>query len=199
MGEVCHVIGNGDSARMYNTNNRQGIIMTCNLPPFGVPNAYATGIVDFKMMRAIQEESVIVPGDWVLGFRPKIHMEKNPSMRIKHAHQIREFYTVKPDYVPGYTEFSCGHMVTHYMCTKFRPSTLHMYGFDSLFNFDLGSASDMYMTSVRDHNNNMRLTTNWRGIWPNQFAEFPNIQFVLHGAHKDLKVKTPDNVEIFVH
>lgn len=199
MGEVCHIIGNGGSARMYDQNNRAGIIMTCNLPPFPVHNAYATGIVDFKMMRAIQEGSVIVPGDWVLGFRPKVHMEKNPSMYIKFAPQIREFYTKKPAYVPGYTEFSCGHMVAHYMCTKFKPSILHMYGFDSLFNFDLDSASDMYMISVRDHTNNMRLSTNWRAIWPNQFGEFPNTQFVLHGAHKNLKVKVPKNVEIFVH
>lgn len=197
MAEVCHLLGNGDSARMYQP--ARGTIMTCNLPPFPVHNVFATAMVDFKMMRAIQDGSVIVPGDWVLGFRPKMHMQKNPSMYIKYSPQIREFYLTKPAYVPNYTDFSCGHMAAHYMCTKFRPDELHMYGFDSLFNFDLGSASDLYMLSDRDNTNNMRLTHNWRKIWPSQFAEFPSTKFYLHGAHKDLKIKVPDNVEVVVH
>ena len=172
--------------------------MTCNLPPFPV-NAIATAIVDFKMMRAIQEGSLVVPGDWVLGFRPHMHLQKNPSMYIKHAPQIKEFYLTLPSYCPSYTYFSCGHFAAHYLCTKFKPTELHMYGFDSLFNFDLRSCSDFYLQSDRDDANTARLTQNWRNVWPSQFAEFPNVKFVLHGAHRDLKVNVPDNVEVQVH
>jgi len=173
--------------------------MTCNLPPFTVPDAFATAIVDFKMMKAIQEGSIGVPGDWVLGMRPKMHLERNPTMHIKHASQIREFYLTLPKYCPDYTDFSCGHFAAHYLCTKFRPDTVHLYGFDSLFDFDLSSCSDFYLESNRDAANNARLTKNWRNVWPNQFAEFKSTQFVLHAKHKDVKIKLPKNVEVFVH
>jgi hypothetical protein len=170
--------------------------MTCNLPPFPVANAYATAIVDFKLMRAIQDGSVGVPGPWVLGFRPKLHMQKNPSMYIKYAPMIRQFYTKLPKYVPDYTKLSCGHMACHFLSTKFRPDTVHMYGFDSIFNFDLGSASDLFLESSRDDQNNARLTRDWRGIWPNMFKEFPSTEFVLHGPHMDVKIPKPENLTI---
>ena len=52
MSRVVHVIGNGDSADLYNKEERKGLKLTCNLPPFPVPNVYASCIVDFKMMKA---------------------------------------------------------------------------------------------------------------------------------------------------
>lgn len=199
MGETCYLIGNGKSSAYYDPKS-VGTTMTCNLPPFPVPNAFATAIVDFKMMRAIQEESIVVPGDWILGMRPKMHLEHYPNMYMKYAPQIREFYTVLPKYVPNYTDFSCGHMAAHYMCTKFRPDEIHMYGFDSIFNFDLYSCSDFYLPSDRDHNNSARLSNNWRGIWPSQFEEFRSTKFILHGNHTHLKLdRIPKNVEIVVH
>lgn len=197
MSEIFHLIGNGRSAHMFNSSV-DGMKMTCNLPPFPV-DAFATAIVDFKMMRAIQAEELIVPGDWVLGFRPKLHLEKNPSMYLKYAANIKEFYLTLPDYCPNYTDFSCGHFAAHYLCTKFSPNELHMYGFDSLFNFDLHSCSDFYLPSERDVENTARLTNNWRNVWPKQFAEFPNTKFVLHGAHNDLRIIPPKNVEVVIH
>lgn len=197
--DVCHAIGNGDSFRLYNPKSK-GVKMTCNLPPFTITDAYATGIVDFKMMRAIQEGSVIVPGDWVLGFRPKVHMDRHPFMRMQFANQIKEFYTTLPNYVPDYQKFSCGHMITHYMCTKFSPEEMHLYGFDSIFDFSTGSMCDLFLESNRDPNTIARMTQNWRNIWPAQFAEFPKTKFILHSKHKDTKLVTlPENVEIFVH
>ena len=65
-----HVIGNGDNARLYLDEPTKGIKVTCNLPPFEVPDAYATFIVDFKMCKAIDEGSVQPPGEWIMGMRP---------------------------------------------------------------------------------------------------------------------------------
>jgi len=101
MTRIAHVIGNGDNAGMYKP--AKGIKLTCNLPPFAVENAYATCIVDFKMMRAMNEGSVFPQGDWILGFRPKHYLEMNPNLRLKWANHIKEFYTVLPSYVQNYT------------------------------------------------------------------------------------------------
>ena len=60
MSKVAHIIGNGDNASLYKPS--VGLKITCNLPPFAVENVYTTCMVDFKMMKAIEEGSVIVPG-----------------------------------------------------------------------------------------------------------------------------------------
>ena len=194
----AHLIGNGQTAWLFDQNST-GLKVTCNLPPFPVDNAYGTCMVDFKMMRAIQEGSVIVPGEWILGYRPKVHMENNAAMHMQYARNIKEFYLTLPDYVPNYTDLSCGHMACHYIATKHRPDVINMYGFDSIFDFDLRSCTDFYLQSERDSNNTLRLTNNWRSIWPPMWKEFPAIKFKLHSKHGNLKVEKPDNVEIVIH
>ena len=77
MTKVAHVIGNGKSAGLYLPT--KGLKITCNLPPFAIDNAYTTCMVDFKMMRAIDQGVVTVPGDWTLGARPKKWMEMKPA------------------------------------------------------------------------------------------------------------------------
>ena len=203
MSRVAHIIGNGDNASMYQP--AKGIKITCNLPPFAVRNVYATCLVDFKMMRAIQEGSVTVPGEWVCGFRPKKHMEKYPQMYMKHASQIKEFYVHLPQYVidsqkgnvgEAYTAWNCGHMATHYSANRLKATEIHMYGFDSMFDFNLRSASDLFLNSDRGNVNNNRLTNNWRNIWPHVLREFPDTQFVLHHKHDQIKFSIPENVDI---
>lgn len=200
MGKVAHVIGNGDSAVMYKPS--KGFKITCNLPPFTVENVYTTCMVDFKMMAAIAEGSVTVPGEWVLGMRPKIWADARPDFFMKHAKQIKEFYTVLPKYKHpsgaeiNYTDFNCGHMATHYTANRLKANEIHMYGFDSMFDFNLRSCSDLYLTSDRSPLNSNRLTNNWRAIWPQLFADFPDVQFVLHHKHDAIKFPVGDNVEI---
>ena len=194
MARVVHIIGNGDNASRYKP--AKGIKLTCNLPPFEIQGAYATCIVDFKMMRAMAEGSVFPPGQWILGFRPKKFLEMNPGFRLKWANHIKEFYTVLPDYVPGYTDFNCGHMCTHYAANKIAGTEIHLYGFDSMFDPNLRSCTDFYLNADRGDTNNHRLMNNWRPIWKNLFEEFPNTQFVLHHKHDGLKFPKPENVEI---
>lgn len=194
MGRVVHIIGNGDNAQMYKPS--KGIKLTCNLPPFEVPNAYATCIVDFKMMRAMAEGSVFPPGDWILGYRPSKFLEMNPGLRLKWANHIKEFYLELPDYVNGYTDFNCGHMCTHYAANKLKADEIHLYGFDSMFGPNLRSCTDFYLNSDRGETNSHRLATNWRPIWSNMFASFPDTQFVLHHPHKNIKLPISNNVEI---
>lgn len=204
MTRVVHVIGNGDNAARYKP--AKGIKITCNLPPFSVENVYATCMVDFKMMRAISDGSVTVPGNWVLGFRPKVWYEQNAEFKMKYGSQIREFYTTLPKYtIPeggdvgqGYTNFNCGHMATHYSANRLQATEIHMYGFDSLFDMNLRSCTDFYLNSDRGDVNTYRLYTNWIPIWGMLFNEFPNTQFVLHHKHDNIKLeKKPANVEIY--
>ena len=196
--ETAHLVGNGSWASFFDHNSK-GLRITCNLPPFAIEKVYATCIVDFKMMKAMTEGSIVVPGQWILGYRPKLWMEKHQSFYMKHAHQIREFYLKLPKYVPSYTDLSCGHMATHYTCKKFEPKELHMYGFNSMFDFDLYSCTDFYLNSNRDTGITTRLTNRWRAIWPSMFKEFPNTEFIIHGRHNHLKFEVPDNVSVKIH
>jgi len=194
MSRIVHVIGNGDNSALYKP--AKGIKITCNLPPFSVENVYGSCMVDFKMMRAMHEGSVQVPGEWILGFRPHKYLEMYPSMRLQWANQIKEFYLDKPPYVANYTDFNCGHMAVHYSANKLKGTEIHMYGFDSIFDFSLRSCTDFYLQSDRGDTNNMRLINNWRPIWNGIFNQFSETQFVLHHKHADVKIKTPENVEV---
>lgn len=191
---IGHVIGNGDNAGMYQP--ARGFKITCNLPPFSIQGTYTTCMVDFKMMNAIKEGSVVVPGDWVLGARPKLFMERNPSFHMKYAGQIKEFYTELPTYAENYTNFNCGHLAVHYTANKLKCDEIHMYGFDSLFDFNLRSSTDFYLGADREPANSHRLSDVWRPIWQNIFKEFANTQFILHHKHSNVKFDIPKNVEI---
>jgi hypothetical protein len=193
---VVQIIGNGPQASLYQKEPRNGLKMTCNLPPFEVPDVYATAIVDFKMMNAITKGEIDVPGEWVVGFRPKLWMQKHPKFYMERSHQIKEFYLNLPKYAANYTDFNCGHMCTHFSCNKFKPDEVNLYGFDSLFDMDLRSCTDFYLESPRDPGSNVRLNGNWRPIWQGIFKEFKDTKFVLHHNHDNIKFKVPDNVFI---
>jgi len=194
MSKVAHVIGNGDCAQMYKP--AKGLKVTCNLPPLTVHNVYTTFMVDFKMMKALDEGSVIVPGDWTLGARPKKWMEMRPDFYMKYAPQIKGFYTTLPEYVKNYTDFNCGHMAVHCVASKMEATEIHMYGFDSMFDFNLLSNSDFFLNSDRSNMNNNRLINNWRPVWQNMFKEFSDSQFILYHKHPNIKFPVPKNVEI---
>ena len=199
MKKVVHVIGNGDQASLFHKEHRTGMKLTCNIPPWPVAGAYGTIMVDFKMMRALHEGSLTIPGDWILGMRPKIWMDQQPSFFIKHSHQVKEFYTVLPKYVANYTDFNCGHMAVHYAANKIKAEEIHLYGFDSIFDFNLRSCSDFYLGSDRGNMNTNRLANNWRPVWQNMFKEFPDTTFVLHHIHDAIKFQVPDNVEVMTY
>ena len=194
MSRVGHVVGNGDNAVMYKPS--KGFKVTCNIPPFEVNNVYTTCLVDFKMMKAMTEGSVYIPGEWTLGYRPKVWMENNPAFHMKVAQQIKGFYLELPKYVANYTDFNCGHMATHYTANHLHCEEIHMYGFDSIFDFNLRSCTDMYLNADRSLSNNNRLANNWRPVWTNLFNEFPNIEFIVHHEHSDIKIKLPKNVTV---
>lgn len=207
MGRAAHVIGNGDKANLYTP--AKGFKIACNQPPFPIKNCYAACIVDFKMSAALTEGSVIIPYDWVLGYRPKIWYDQNRSnFKIKFGHKIKEFYTHLPPYTKlhpdddvgkMYTNFNCGHMAAHYTANRLRAEEIHLYGFDSLFDMNLRSYTDLVLNSDRGAVNNVRLADRWRPIWNGIFNEFKNVQWVIHHNHDQIKIPISDNVEIFVH
>ena len=199
MPRVVHIIGNGDAAHFYNDEPRNGLKLTCNIPPFPVQGAYGTVMVDFKMMNALTRGELTLPGDWILGMRPKIWMEKHPQFHMMMATQIKEFYLHLPKYVANYTDLNCGHMATHYACSKFKPDIVHMWGFDSIFDMNLRSCTDFYLNSPRDDGTNVRLNDNWRPVWSNMFNEFSNINFILHHFHDKIKFPVGENVKVEVH
>jgi hypothetical protein len=196
MAKVVHVIGNGDTASLYKP--AKGLKVTCNVPPFAVPDVWGTCIVDFKMMVAMREGSVMPPGQWILGARPHKYMELNPNMRIQWMNHIREYYTVLPKYAGNFTNFNCGHMAVHYAANRLKGEEIHMYGFDSIFDFNLRSYTDMVLNSDRGNTNNLRLANNWRPIWTEMFKEFKDTKFVLHHKHNESKIPLPENVEVHV-
>lgn len=202
MTKVVHIIGNGDNASLFNHESK-GYRLICNLPPFEVKNVYASVMVDFKMMLALSEGSLNLDKYyWVLGNRPKLWMEARPSFHIKHAHHIRDFYLTVPRYCgpPGSpqaaTNFNCGHMATHYAANKMKAEEIHMYGFDSIFDHNMRSITDLYLQSDRGHVNNHRLLNNWRPVWEGIFNEFKDTQFVLYHKHSNSKINLPKNVEV---
>ena len=196
MGRVVHVIGNGDGANLYKPS--KGIKLTCNLPPFPVEDVYATCMVDFKMMGAIEDGSLQVGGEWILGARPHLWCQKKPNFYMKHAPQIKEFYLHLPEYVKDYTDFNCGHFAVNYALNKLKAEEVHMYGFDSIFDFNMKSCTDFYLNSDRADPNSFRLMNNWRPVWENMFKEYADRKIVLHHRHDGLRLKVDDNVEIRV-
>ena len=197
--KVVHIVGNGDQASLFHKEQRNGMKLTCNIPPWPVKGAYGTIMVDFKMMRALHEGSLTIPGDWILGMRPKIWMDQQPTFYVKHSHQVKEFYTVLPKYVANYTDFNCGHMAVHYAANKVKADEVHLYGFDSIFDFNLRSCSDFYLNSDRGNMNTNRLANNWRPVWENMFKEFPDTKFILHHTHNAIKVNITKNVDIVTY
>jgi hypothetical protein len=197
MSKVAHLIGNGKSSGLYEP--AKGLKVLCNLPPFAVADVYTTVMVDFKMMKSIHDQALSVPGDWVLGARPKKWMEIQPGFYLKYSRQIKEFYTVLPKYAGNYTDFNCGLMASHYIANKLKCDEIHLYGFDSLFGFDITSCSDMYLQSSRDNNNTEKLTSKWRPIWTGVFNEFSNTKFIIHKPKSfgPAQIPLPKNVEIF--
>lgn len=205
MSKVAHIIGNGDKVSLYEPS--KGIKIACNIPPFPVNNLYATVIVDFKMCRALHEGEVTINGSWLCGFRPKKYSEMHPSWYMKFAPQIKEFYTTIPKYtnIKGndnlgqmYTNFNCGHLATHWAANKLKADEIHLYGFDSLFDWNMRSYTDLVIDSDRGNSNSHRLIDNWRPVWSGILKEFSNTQFVFYHNHDKLKIPKPENVEIRV-
>lgn len=198
MSRVVHIIGNGDHHTLYKP--AKGIKITCNQPPMDIANVYATCIVDFKMCAALTEGSVVIPGNWVMGYRPKLWYNKNQgNFKMRFGQQIREFYTVLPEYAENYTNLNCGHFAAHYSANRMRGEEIHMYGFDSIFDMNLRSTTDFVINSDREPTNNVRLNDRWRPIWQKMFAEFPQTKWVLHHKHDRLKFNPGKNVDIVVH
>jgi len=129
-------------------------------------------------------------------------MEKNPGFRMQRAHQIKMFYTKLPKYAGNYTDFNCGHMAVYCAAEYLKADVIHMYGFDSIFDFNLRSYTDTFINSDRGNMNNNRLSTNWRPLWMNMFKDFDGsgknqkIEFVLHHMHDNLKFNIGKNVII---
>ena len=197
MARTAHVIGNGRSASLYEP--AKGFKLTCNLPGFSVDDVYTTCIVDFKMMKAIAEGSVTIPGEWVLGARPKAFCQGNPDFYLRHAGQVKEFFVDLPQYAGNYTNFNCGHMAVFYAIKRLAVDEINMYGFDSMFAQDLSSTTDFFLVSDRDPANNLRLTNNWRPIWQSMFKEHPHVTFKVHSRSSTIQFPVSSNVEVVVH
>ena len=199
MRRVVHIIGNGGSSFLYNEEKRKGLKLGCNQIGFNIPEKYASCIVDYKFMQAMTNGEITLPGQWILGFRPKHWMEINPNYYMKVSKQVKELYTELPNYAANYTDFNCGHMAAHYSANKLKADEIHLYGFDSIFDFNLNSASDLSLKSDRGSANNLRLADNWRPIWQSMFKEFSNTKFILHYTHDKLKINIGNNVDVKIY
>jgi hypothetical protein len=203
-----NILGNGDSAGMFKRGT-SGKLLVCNMPPFEITRSevHATCMVDFKMMKSLMAGHLQLDMyDWILGTRPKMWMEKKGTFYMKYSHLVRCFYTHIPKYVTegagspqqAATNFNCGHMATHYACNKMKAEEVHLYGFDSIFDMNLNSFTDLLLESDRSPQNTVRLNNWWRPIWENMFKEFPDTKFVLHHNHPNIKIRLPKNCSVEV-
>lgn len=201
--KIWHILGNGDQAHLFlERKNKEGKLLLCNQPPFEVSpkDVWATCMVDFKMMAALTEGSITIDAyKWVLGTRPRIWMYERSGFYLKYAPNIKEFYTHVPQYAVNATNFNCGHMAAHYAASRHKADEVHLYGFDTIFDFNMRSVTDFYLSSDRTDTNNYRLLNIWRPIWRDIFREFPNTKFVLHHNHDSLKIPKLDNMEVIVY
>lgn len=203
-----NVLGNGDHWKLFKRGT-PGKLIVCNQPPidFKPEEVYATCMVDFKMMKALQDgKSDLGNYDWVLGTRPRVWMEKNPTFYMKYAQNIKGFHTYIPSYaqLPGQkisqaaTNYSCGHMAVDYACRTMKAKEVHIYGFDSMFDMNLQSHTDNFLESDRGPLNTHRMASNWRPIWHKFFNEFAKTQFFVYHSHNGIKFKLPPNVQLVV-
>lgn len=203
-----NVLGNGDNAGIFQRGT-EGKLLICNMPPFAIPRneVHATCMVDFKMMMALQKGEIQLDMyDWVLGTRPKVWMEKSGTFYMKYSHLIKGFHLEVPKYADAgtgnpqvaATNFSCGHMAVHYACKKMKATEVHIYGFDSIFDMNLSSFTDLLLESDRSTNNTVRIAGNWRPIWTKMFEEFKDTKFYLYHIHDNIKIPIPENVEVVV-
>mgnify|MGYP001188655135 FL=1 len=203
-----NVLGNGDSWPLFERGTK-GELIVCNMPPidFLSSEVYASCMVDFKMMKALEKGEINLDRyDWLLGSRPRRWMEQNTSFYLKYSSKIRGFHTHVPPYaqLPGHklheaaTNYSCGHMAVDYACRSMRATEVHLYGFDAMFDMNLSSYTDNFLESNRSALNVHRMASNWRPIWSGFFKEFNKVTFVIHHVHSDIKFKLPENVTIEV-
>ena len=195
-----NVLGNGDHAFMFKRGT-PGKLLICNMPPFEIPNneVYANVMVDFKMMNALAEGHINLDMyDWILGTRPRKWMEMRPDFYLKYAQKIKAFHQHVPKYAKNATNFTCGHMAMDYACRVMKATECHVYGFDSIFDMNLRSTSDLILESDRGHMNTYRLANNWRPIWTEMFKEFKDTKFYLYHSHPNIKIEISDNVELVV-
>jgi hypothetical protein len=203
-----NVLGNGDHAHQYE-RGMPGKLLICNMPPFEIPNneVHATCMVDFKMMLALQEGRIRLDMyDWILGNRPRHWMDMQPAFYLKYAQKIKSMHTYIPRYaqLEGQTEaqaatnYSCGHMAVDYACRAKNASEVHIFGFDSMFDTNLRSYTDLLLESDRSPQNTHRIATNWRPIWPKMFDEFSETTFFLYHSHDRIKFPVGDNVKVIV-
>jgi len=203
-----NVLGNGDNAGLFKRGT-EGKLLICNMPPFEIPKneVHATCMVDYKMMKALSEGKVRLDMyDWILGNRPRHWMELAPAFYLKYSQNVKGFHLHIPEYamLPGQdqaqaaTNYSCGHMAVDYACRKMKATEVHIYGFDSIFETNLRSFTDLLLESDRSPQNTHRIASNWRPVFTYLFNEFPDTKFYLHHKHDKLKIPVGDNVKVIV-
>ena len=201
-----NVLGNGDHAFQFERGT-PGKLLICNMPPFEIPTneVHATCMVDYKMMLALAEGHIKLDMyDWVLGMRPRHWMEMNAGFYLRYAQKIKAMHPHIPPYAmlegqnegQAATNYSCGHMAVDYACRAKAATEVHIYGFDSMFDTNLRSFTDLLLESDRSSENTFRIAGNWRPVWTNLFKEFANVQFFLYHSHSRLKFPVGDNVTI---
>ena len=203
-----NILGNGDHAGTFKRGT-EGKLLICNMPPFEIPRneVFATCMVDYKMMLALANNQIKLDMyDWILGTRPRHWMEVQPAFYMKYSQNIKAFHQYVPKYamLEGQTEaqaatnYSCGHMAVDYACRVQKATEVHIYGFDSVFDTNLRSFTDLLLESDRSHTNTYRIASNWRPVFSYLFKEFDKTKFYLYHSHDRIQIPISDNVKIVV-
>jgi hypothetical protein len=157
-----HLIGNGDSNRLFNVRNEYRIV--CNIPSHGY-EYNAVSIIDPIVINHMRSDGIQF--DVPVLCTKKILEESQRQGRTGHWFDVYG----APD--PG-RRWSSGHYAVHYHAPM--ADELHLWGCDSMWNG--GYLSQMDARIPRPTRPNLNL--HWIPRWQEIFSENTHCEFVIH-------------------
>jgi len=159
-----HMIGNGASNKLF--QSPYGFKIMCNIPKLPVP-ADVISIIDQKVLLYQQQEKFQFKHNQVIWCTPQIQ-------------QVAEKKQLLGDWQPVYQHqhrYNSGHLAVQHACrTSPNLKIVHLWGMDSMFSSDLTSQMDDRVKRPQ----RPPLNREWRPNWKTVFAQFLQIQFLIH-------------------
>lgn len=156
------VLGNGPSRARF---DRVGdFVLGCNIPSqeFSVD---ATVICDEEIVWVLKNDFTLIQVPVIISTRA---FEKMKEFKIEHHFEILHVFKPKDWY-------NSAHYAAEYLM-EYGCNEVHIWGCDSVFEENLESTTDGYVTKNLDSS---RFLKNWRRVWNNIFDN-PNCHFVVY-------------------
>lgn len=156
-----HILGNGSSVKFYTDTGCLNVI-ACNIPQHGHR---------YTVLSIIDQQPVV----WMSNnnWHPYV-----PVMCSKKAKRASERYDIKGDWQCVHEDryrSNSAHWAAQY-AVKHNPSTVHLWGMDSMYSDDYSSQMDNIVPRPQRPN----LNREWHPYWREIFDANKHITFVIH-------------------